>query len=454
VSQSVLSLTTLEGAEAGCLKGAVDMIEFAAQVLQLRAEDFSAWWHRDIFEALRWVVGKTGNTSIMSVRQRLLSKDKVDSCNRLMQMYTTCHGTTFGHLKADLDMIRAASLRRTVRFGAEQLMLLADSPDSTREAISQQATAIMSACVTESGHSEAEHVRPILEAYVTRREELAALQAAGKDTSAIEGLPSGLEDVDEIFRSAAGQLIVVAGRPKMGKSILGLQWSWHWSQFGPTYMWSGEMSKDQIASRLISHAEQRPSDRVSCRSIRDLAELSERDGRQLHIDDERRMSPAKLVARVEAFRCRHGLKAVVVDYLGLLCDNDYREVSAAIRLLGQQAGAWGVPLLVLCQLSRKSEDRGGPKEPTPGDLRDSGQIEQQAHTVCLLHRPGYYDKTKDQGLAVLDVALNRNGPSGKVDLLWLPQVSTFQTRRMAPHPPEQATFPTYQAPEFEDMDLY
>lgn len=445
----ILAATALEEAEAGALVGAVDMLEFASQVLQLRATDFGVWWHREIFEAIRWVVAKTGNTSVMAVRQRLLSKGQAESAGRLMQLWVSDHCTTFAHLAADLETIRAASLRRSVQLGIRELERLLCDPDSTRDTLAMQLTSIMATCVLETGASEPKHISNLLEEYATRRQELEALQAAGQDTSDLEGLPSGLEDVDELFRSVRGAVIVVAGRPKMGKSVMGLQWAWHWSQFGPVFMWSGEMDADQICHRLISHHEQRPAKDVAKGTIEDLADYARSHGRNLHLDTDRKMSPAKLVARIEAFRARHGLRAIVIDYLGLLCGNDYKEVSNAVRLLNQHAGHWKVPILLLCQLSRKNEDRIGNNEPRPADLRDSGQIEQEAHTVCLLHRPGYYDKSKDQGLAILDVALNRSGPSGKVELLWVPQLSSFQTRRrIVPN------FPTiFESPEFEEIDL-
>ena len=436
--------------EAGLLQGAVDLVEFAWPLMQLHKDDFSAWYHRDIFEALRWVLRETGGTSQMAVRQRLLDQGLTQSCERLTSMLACHYCATYSGMKSDIEVIKAASLRRTVKRGIRELEQALNS-DGTREQIAAHATAIMAACVIEPGHTEAEHIRPILETFADRRQELEDLKAAGQDTSGLDGLPSGLDDVDNLFRSLNGALIVVAGRPKMGKSVMGLQWAWHWSQFGPVYMWSGEMQKKQIADRLIGHAEQRPTDTVSKDSIYRLAKVSEQDGRRLHVDDERKMSACKLVARIEAFRSRNGLRAVVIDYLGLLAGNDYKEVSSAVRTLNQQAGSWNVPILLLCQLSRKSEDRIGNNEPRPADLRDSGQIEQEAHTVCLLHRPGYYDKTKDQGLATLDVALNRSGPSGKVDLMWLPQISTFQTRRVVSYP---GSFPVIDGPLFEEMDLY
>jgi len=138
--------------------------------------------------------------------------------------------------------------------------------------------------------------------------------------------------------------------------------------------------------------------------------MAEQHSRNVWYDCEADMDMTKLSAKVELFAMMHpGIKAIVIDYLGLLCDNEYGEVSKASKAALRLAKSIGVPLLLLVQLSRKVEDRQD-KTPVLADLRDSGQLEQDAYKVLMIYRPSIYDKHADPGYAEVWLRKHREGP--------------------------------------------
>ena len=267
---------------------------------------------------------------------------------------------------------------------------------------------------------------------------LSELAASG---SRIPGLPTGLVDLDKtILGLNRSEFILIAARPGMGKTSIALNIALHaaMSLHKTIAIFSLEMSREQLVTRLLSRASLVPSQNLltgqlsepQWRSISDAAQtLSATD---IRIDD----NPTLTVSEMNA-QCRRipNLDLVIIDYLQLMqsagsghsWSNESRTqaVSDISRMLKIMAKELNVPVVCLSQMSRASETRQD-KRPVLSDLRESGAIEQDADVVIGLYRDGYYNKESvDPNLAEAIVLKNRKGSTGTVELAWLPEYTSF-----------------------------
>ncbi len=240
----------------------------------------------------------------------------------------------------------------------------------------------------------------------------------------VEGIRTGFKDLDLLTHGLhPGNLIILAARPAVGKSTLGLDIARHASiHDGKTsVIFSLEMSKSEITMRMLS-AEARVglnnirsgslSDDEWSRLARRMGEISEAP---LFIDDSPNLSMMEIRAKARRLKQRHNLKLVVIDYLQLMSsgkrvENRQQEVSEFSRQLKLMAKELDVPVIAISQLNRSPEQRSD-KKPMLSDLRESGSIEQDADLVILLHRDEIYDSQNRAGEADLIVAKHRNGPT-------------------------------------------
>ncbi len=259
----------------------------------------------------------------------------------------------------------------------------------------------------------------------------------------VTGFQSGFYELDRITGGfQPGSLNIVAARPSMGKTALAI----NIAQFGgqetgqPVLIFSLEMGAEQLVQRMLG-----AEARINIHDLRSGSfpkgaweSLAEGAGRlaeaPIYIDDSSMLSTLELRARCRRFKSRHNnLGLVVVDYLQLMSssrkiENKQQEVAEISRALKGVARELEVPVIALSQLSRAVEQRTE-KKPQLSDLRDSGAIEQDADTVILLYRPGYYEpgapgETEDNR-AFLSIAKHRNGPTGEISLVFLREYTRF-----------------------------
>ena len=237
-----------------------------------------------------------------------------------------------------------------------------------------------------------------------------------------EGVMTGFKDLDALTNGFhAGNMVVLAARPGVGKSTLGLDIARHASiKNGDTsVIFSLEMSRSEITMRMLS-AEARVglnnirsgslSDEEWGRLAKRMGEISEAP---LFIDDSANLSLMEIRAKARRLKQRHNLKLIVIDYLQLMTsgkkvENRQQEVSEFSRNLKLLAKELNVPIIAISQLNRSPEQRSD-KKPMLSDLRESGSIEQDADVVILLHRDEMYDSQSRSGEADLIVAKHRNG---------------------------------------------
>jgi len=246
-----------------------------------------------------------------------------------------------------------------------------------------------------------------------------------------------------------GEMVVIAARPSMGKTAFAMNIAEHLAvdKKMPVAVFSLEMPTQQLVQRLLCSRA-----RVNLKKVRD-GFLSERDfpalmgaadklaQSQMFIDDTPGLSILELRAKSRRLKSQHGIEAIFIDYLQLLRSTSRRaqdnrqleiaEISGGIKALAKELN---IPIMVLAQLNRKSEDRTGDAKGRPrlSDLRESGSIEQDADLVGLLVREEYYADNEDEkqaaeGKATLIIAKQRNGPVGDVPLTFLKEFTRFET---------------------------
>ena len=267
---------------------------------------------------------------------------------------------------------------------------------------------------------------------------LAEASASGK---AIPGLSTGLADLDRVTLGLnRSELILVAARPGMGKTSIALNMALHaaLNEHQTVAIFSLEMSREQLVMRLLSRAALVPSQNLLTGQLtdqqwRDITTAAQAlSATDIRIDD----NPTLTVSDMNA-QCRRvpNLGLVVVDYLQLMqsagsghsWSNESRTqaVSDISRMFKIMAKELAVPVVCLSQLSRANESRQD-KRPMLSDLRESGAIEQDADVVIGLYRDGYYNKeSENPNLAEAIILKNRKGQTGTVELLWLPEYTSF-----------------------------
>ena len=272
------------------------------------------------------------------------------------------------------------------------------------------------------------------------KDSIEAIEGFYRRKAHVTGLPTGFDDLDMMTAGLhSGELIVIAGRPSMGKSALaaciaeyvGVQ------EQKPVVIFSIEMSKEQLVQRMLcSHA------RVELQKARsgfltqsDWPKLVTAAGRlaeaPIYIDDSAGLTALELRAKARRLKSRHNFELIIVDYLQLMTgstniENRQQEISEISRSLKALAKELKLPLIAISQLSRAPEKRETFR-PRLSDLRESGAIEQDADVVMLLFREEYYNpKETNKGITEVIVAKQRNGPVGSQNLIFLSEYTKFE----------------------------
>jgi replicative DNA helicase len=275
-----------------------------------------------------------------------------------------------------------------------------------------------------------------------------AIEKLYERRGSITGLATGYAELDKMTDGLHGaEMFVIAARPSMGKSALAGNIAEHVAidLKLPVAIFSLEMSSQQLVQRMLCGRA-----RVSLQKVRD-GFLRDRDfpsltaaatklaETKLFIDDTSALSILELRAKARRLKTQHDIALIVIDYLQLLRSTSKRaqdnrqieisEISSGIKALAKELA---IPIIVLAQLNRNPENRGGGK-PRLSDLRESGSIEQDADVVALLVRDEYYAESEDEraeaeGKATLIIAKQRNGPVGDIPLTFLKEFTRFEDR--------------------------
>ena len=266
----------------------------------------------------------------------------------------------------------------------------------------------------------------------------------------VTGLPTGFADIDKLTSGfQPSDLIIVAGRPSMGKTAFCLNVAAHAAidKEKAVAVFSLEMSKEQLVLRMLCSEARVDAHRLRTGylSESDWPKLTLAAGRlseaPIFIDDTAAISVLEMRAKARRLKAEHGLELIIVDYLQLMRgrgrdDNREQEISNISRSLKALAKELQVPVIALSQLNRAVETRGKDKRPMLADLRESGAIEQDADVIFFIYRDEVYNKCEcphdgeclcgRRGVAEVIIGKQRNGPIGKVDLTFMSRYTRFE----------------------------
>ena len=260
----------------------------------------------------------------------------------------------------------------------------------------------------------------------------------------VTGLATGYYELDELTCGLQnGEMIIVAGRPSMGKTSLALNVAEHIGlvEKAPVAVFSLEMGRQQLAERFLCSISEIDSQKVrkgllSTENYEQLVEAcGHLSGAPIYIDDTSTLTPLALRAKARRLKSLYDIRAVIVDYLQLMhlgvgrVESRQQEITAISRYIKALARELNIPVMVLSQLNRAAEGREGHR-PRMSDLRESGSIEQDADVVILLHREDYYHRGEagydPNNTAELIIAKQRNGPTGVVQLVFRERITRFE----------------------------
>jgi len=257
----------------------------------------------------------------------------------------------------------------------------------------------------------------------------------------VTGVPSGFKELDEMTTGLQkSDLIIIGGRPSMGKTAFSLNIAQHVgvNMKEPVAVFSLEMSKEQLAFRMLCSEAMVDSNNIRKGFIRkdDWHKLTSAAGKlaesPIFIDDSSAISVLEMRAKARRLKVEHGLSLIIVDYLQLMrgrgnAERREQEISEISRSLKGLAKELRVPVIALSQLNRGVETRTGNKKPTLADLRESGAIEQDADVIIFLYRDEVYnrDSNDNKGKAEIIIAKQRNGPTGTIMLSFISQCTRF-----------------------------
>jgi replicative DNA helicase len=404
-------------AEQSVLGGMLLSKDAIADVVEIIKErDFYRPAHELIYDAILDLYGRGDPADPVTVVAELTKRGDIARAGGAPYLHTLISSVpTAANAGYYARIVRdRAILRRLVEAGTKIVQLGYSEEGDVDDAVDSAQAEVYQ--VTESRMSED---------YIQLSELLpAALDEIEAISSGVtkEGVMTGFKDLDALTNGFhAGNMVVLAARPGVGKSTLGLDIARHASiKNGDTsVIFSLEMSRSEITMRMLS-AEARVglnnirsgslSDEEWARLAKRMGEISEAP---LFIDDSANLSLMEIRAKARRLKQRHNLKLIVIDYLQLMTsgkkvENRQQEVSEFSRNLKLLAKELNVPIIAISQLNRSPEQRSD-KKPMLSDLRESGSIEQDADVVILLHRDEMYDSQSRSGEADLIVAKHRNG---------------------------------------------
>ena len=376
--------------------------------------DFYQPKHQTIYEAIIDLFSNSQNVDVVIVANQLMKDgnlDKVggaDYLHTLVAFVPTAANATY---YAEIVHQRAI-LRNVIAAGTKIAQLGYSAEGSQAEDVVNLAQAEVYEMSTGRVKQDYEAIGPVVHDAL---EQLDKLQNGDLKT----GVPTGFRDIDDVTQGLQpGQMVVVAGRPAMGKSTLGIDFAraaaLHHNM--TSIVFSLEMSKVELAQRIISAetniplAAMRRADDITADRWNTLNNFwNKLQNAPLFIDDSPNMSLMEIRAKCRRLKQTNDLKLVVIDYLQLMSSGKQVEV----------------PVVALSQLNRGPEMRND-KKPQLSDLRESGSIEQDADVVLLVHRPDFYDKEDRPGEADIIMAKHRNGPTETFHLAFLGAYSKFK----------------------------
>lgn len=405
---------------------------------KINEDDFHLFNHRLIFRAIGELVDKRQVFDVLTLSDLLRQRSDIENTNILAYLGTLANDIpSVSNIRAYADIVREKSVFRQLVQVGNEIAASGLSPDGKGiENLLDEAEKKIFEITDRSAQSGQGfvNIKSLLKTTVEQIDELY------ERADHITGIPSGFDEFDEKTAGLQdGDLIIVAGRPSMGKTSFAM----NVVEYAALQMkinvaiFSMEMPGRSLTMRMLSSMGRIDQQRVRTGKLKDedwprltsaVSVLSEAN---LFIDDSAVLSPTELRARARRLKREHGLSLIVVDYLQLMTiggtsENRATEISEICRSLKALAKELEVPVVVLSQLNRSLEQRSD-KRPVMSDLRESGAIEQDADLIVFIYRDEVYrEDSPDQGTAEIIVGKQRNGPIFKTRLTFLGQYTRFE----------------------------
>ncbi len=406
---------------------------FAAAEL-LNEKDFYSSAHQKVFSAIISLSENGEPVDLVTLSEELQQKHSLEDVGGSTFLLSLANAVpTAANVNYHAQIVREKAILRSLIQAATGIVTRSyEAPDNVDEFLDRAEQVIFE--IGRRGKNQS--FAPLKEVLVDAFDRIEKLYDEKKG---VTGLSTGFKDLDSMCSGLqASDLVVVAARPSMGKTTLALNMAQQVAVRNkmPTAFFSMEMSKEQLAQRLLC-AESRIDAQNMRRGFlsqdewqkltRAVGPLSEAP---LYIDDTATMSVMEVRAKARRLKAERGLEAIFVDYLQLMrgfgrSESRQQELSEISRALKALAKELKVPVVALSQLSRAVEKRPD-RRPILSDLMESGGIEANADLVMFIYRDAYYNKeTEDKNIAEISIAKQRNGPTGLIKLIFLDRFTQF-----------------------------
>lgn len=430
LEQAVLGAMMID---ANALNNAVDI---------LRTKDaFYDPKHQVIFEAITELYNTTTPVDLLTVTEQLRKLGALELAGGAFYISTlTGKIASAAHVEHHARIIVEKYIQREVIGISNEI--LRDAYDETKdifEVLSKAESALFEVAQNnmKKGYDTMQ---------VAMRGAMEEIEKARENKDGVSGIPTGLKELDKVTSGwQRSDMIVIAARPAMGKTAFVLSMARNMAvdyNMGVA-IFSLEMSSVQLVKRLISSEAEMDAEKLRKGNIEDYelqqiyTRISRLNKAPIYIDDTPGISIFELRAKSRRLKQKHNIEAIIIDYLQLMTGgtnkmqgNREQEISHISRSIKEIAKELNVPVLVLSQLNRSVESRGGDKKPVLSDLRESGAIEQDADIVSFIHRPEYYNLMEDeagptQGIGNIIIAKHRNGSTGTIRLKFIGKYAKF-----------------------------
>jgi replicative DNA helicase len=406
---------------------------------RIGGQDFYRREHQLIFQAIERLAEHSKPFDVVTLSEELEKESKLEDAGGLAYLGSLAKDTpSAANIRAYADIVREHSVKRQlIRVGTE----IADQgfqPEgrNSAELLDEAEQKVFQIAEQRSrGGGGFDPIKVLLTKAVDRIETLF------QQDEHITGLGTGFSDFDDMTSGLQpADLIIVAGRPSMGKTTFAMNMAENVAIHNkvPVAVFSMEMPGDALAMRMMSSLGRIDQHRVRTGKLEDdewprlTSAVSILADAPLFIDDSAALTPTEVRAKARRLKREHGdLGLIVIDYLQLMqapsaSENRATEISLISRSLKALAKELNVPVIALSQLNRQVEQRPN-KRPVMSDLRESGSIEQDADIVVFIYRDEVYNEdTPDKGIAEIIIGKQRNGPIGKVRMTFLGQYTKFE----------------------------
>ncbi len=408
----------------------------------IKEDDFYRFDHRIIWQHVSRLIGLARPADVVTVYESLQSAGKAEEVGGLAYLNSLAQNTpSAANIRRYAEIVRDRGVLRKLVTVADDISAAAFNPQGkdTRQMLDEAESKIFQIAEEGArGTAGFQELQPLLTKVVERIDELYHRDS----TSDITGVPTGFADLDRMTSGMQpGDLIIVAGRPSMGKTAFSVNIGEHVAveEGLPVAIFSMEMGATQLAMRVLGSVGRLDQQRLRTGKLLDedwpnlTHAIQKMQDTQLYIDETPALSSMELRARARRLARQCGqLGLIIIDYLQLMSgnsgssENRATEISEISRSMKGLAKELNCPLIALSQLNRGLEQRPN-KRPVMSDLRESGAIEQDADVILFIYRDEVYNPdTPDKGTAEIIIGKQRNGPIGTVRLTWQGAYTKFQ----------------------------